>query len=503
MTIDECEMAILHHAVDETDHIQKTKIANNEDVKKLIEILEDFLRRTKCVCYGGTAINAILPEEAKFYDKSVEIPDYDFFSIRPIEHARELTQIYYKAGFTETEAKSGIHKGTYKVFVNYIPAADITLLPRQIFSAIQKDSIVVDGIHYAPPNYLRMGMFLELSRPAGDVSRWEKVLKRLTLLNKYHPMKSPYNCRLREVEEPANYGRRKQVFDTIRESLVDQGAVFFGGYAASLYSHYAKDPVAEEKPPSMDVIIENPKKSATIIAERLRSIGVKNIQVIRHPRMEDVLTEHYQIKIGKTTVLILFQPIACYNYNVITLGKHKVRVATIDTMLSFYLVFVYSGLSHFDVERILCMAQMLFDIEEENRTNQKGLLKRFSIDCYGEQGTLSTIRSEKSDKFKELKERGVQIGSNEWNEWFFKYNPAEEKETKGQTPKGQMPKGQMPKGQMPKGQTPKGETPTQSRKPYQYNLYDKPRKNRTQRKRRPLSLRSLFTGRRSRRNTFF
>jgi hypothetical protein len=66
-----------------------------------------------------------------------------------------------------------------------------------------------------------------------------------------------------------------------------------------------------------------------------------------------------------------------------------------------------------------------------------------------------------------------------------------------------MPKGQTPKGQTPKGQTPKGETPTQSRKPYQYNLYDKPRKNRTQRKRRPLSLRSLFTGRRSRRNTFF
>jgi hypothetical protein len=160
---------------------------------------------------------------------------------------------------------------------------------------------------------------------------------------------------------------------------------------------------------------------------------------------------------------------------VITLGKHKVRIATIDTMLSFYLVFVYSGQPHFDVERILCMAQMLFDIEEENRTNQKGLLKRFSIDCYGEQGTLSTIRSEKSDKFKEFKDRGVQIGSNEWNEWFFKYNPREEK----------------------------GQTHRQSRKPYQYNLYDKPLKNRTQRKRRPLSLRSLLTGRISRRNTLF
>jgi hypothetical protein len=471
MTLEECELAILHHAVDETENIQKTKIANTEDVKKMIQILEDFLRRTKCICYGGTAINNILPEEAQFYDRSVEIPDYDFFSSTPIEHARELSQIYYKAGFTETEAKSGVHKGTYKVFVTFIPVADITALPKPIFAAIQKDTIVIDGIYYAPPNYLRMGMFLELSRPAGDVSRWDKVLKRLTLLNKYHPMKVPYNCRLREPEAPTNLKRREQVFETLRETLVDQGAVFFGGYAASLYSQYTKDPVPTENPPSMDVIIENPQKAATIVKERLINIGVKNVKIIRHPAMEDVLTEHYEIKIGQTTVLILFQPIACYNYNVLTLGKHKVKVATIDTMLSFYLVFAYANQPYFDVERILCMAQMLFDIEEENRTNQKGLLKRFSIDCYGEQDTLATIRAEKSDKFKELKDKGVERDSKEWNEWFFKYSPAEEAEEK--TPRSNR----------------------SARKPY------KPRRNRTQRKRLPLSFRSFFKNRRSNRNT--
>jgi len=471
MTLEECELAILHHAVDETENIQKTKIANTEDVKKMIQILEDFLRRTKCICYGGTAINNILPEEAKFYDRSVEIPDYDFFSSTPIEHARELSQIYYKAGFTETEAKSGVHKGTYKVFVTFIPVADITALPNPIFAAIQKDAIVIDGIYYAPPNYLRMGMFLELSRPAGDVSRWDKVLKRLTLLNKYHPMKVPYNCRLREPEAPANLKRREQVFETLRDTLADQGAVFFGGYAASLYSQYTKDPVSTENPPSMDVIIENPQKAATIVKERLINIGVKNVKIIRHPAMEDVLTEHYEIKIGQTTVLILFQPIACYNYNVLTLGKHKVKVATIDTMLSFYLVFAYANQPYFDVERILCMAQMLFDIEEENRTNQKGLLKRFSIDCYGEQDTLATIRAEKSDKFKELKDKGVERDSKEWNEWFFKYSPAEEAEEK--TPRSNR----------------------SARKPY------KLRRNRTQRKRLPLSFRSFFKNRRSNRNT--
>jgi hypothetical protein len=462
MTIEECEMTLLHHAVDETEHIQKTKIANNDDVKKMIQILEDFLRRTKCICYGGQAINSLLPEEDQFYDRAVDIPDYDFFSPKPIEHARELAKIYYDAGFTETEAKSGVHKGTYKVFSNYIPVADITALPMPIFRSIQKEAVVIDGIYYAPPNYLRMGMFLELSRPAGDVSRWDKVLKRLTLLNKHRPMKAPYNCRI-DTQEPANFKRREQVFETLRETLVDQGAVFFGGYAASLYSHYTKDPAPTENPPSMDVLIENPKKAANIVKDRLHAIGVKNVKIIRHPAMEDVLTEHYQIKIGQTTVLILFQPIACYNYNVLPLGKHKVKVATIDTMLSFYLVFAYADQPYFDVERILCMAQFLFDIEQENRTNQKGLLKRFSVDCYGEQHTLTTIRAAKSDKFKEMKEKGVERDSKEWNEWFFSYSPAKEAEKKSSR---------------------------SSRKPYPY----KPRRNRTQRKRRPFSFRRFLTG---------
>lgn len=36
-------------------------------------------------------------------------------------------------------------------------------------------------------------MYLELSRPNGDITRWEKVLKRLNLLNKNYPLKAA-NC---------------------------------------------------------------------------------------------------------------------------------------------------------------------------------------------------------------------------------------------------------------------------------------------------------------------
>ena len=47
MTFDECELAVLRHAVDESDKQQSEKIANSEDVIRMIHILEDFIRKKK------------------------------------------------------------------------------------------------------------------------------------------------------------------------------------------------------------------------------------------------------------------------------------------------------------------------------------------------------------------------------------------------------------------------------------------------------------------------
>ena len=158
----EKELEILRAAVDKAERISGKQMTSSEDIKRMIEIVEDFLRKKKLICYGGTAINNILPDQDKFYDKDVEIPDYDFFSNNAMEDAIELADIYSKEGFDEVEAKSGVHKGTYKVFVNFTPVADITQLDKEIFDNLYRDSINVIGIRYASPNFLRMAMYLEL-----------------------------------------------------------------------------------------------------------------------------------------------------------------------------------------------------------------------------------------------------------------------------------------------------------------------------------------------------
>ena len=422
MTFQDCELAILRQAVDEAESSHSKDIASNEEIKRMIEILEKFLKRKRCICYGGTAINNILPKEAQFYDRDIDIPDYDFYSPTPLSDAKELADIYHDEGFLEIEAKAGVHHGTYKVYVNFIAIADITMLHPKLFDSIEKEAIKINGIQYAPPNFLRMNMFIELSRPAGDVSRWEKVLKRMTLLNKYYPLKAE-NCHnvdfQRKMESFANDAEK--IYLSVRNTFTDQGAVFLGGYATRLYSRYApkKESQIVKKIPDFDVLSEEPDKLASLVLENLKEHGFKNGKIVEHEGIEDVIPPHLEIRLGRNeTLAFIYKPIGCHSYNVLKLGDTNVKIATIDTMLNFYLAFYYSNKPYYPKDRILCMAKFLFDMENKNRLEQKGLLKRFSISCYGTQPTLESIRANKIKKFKELKDKK---GTDEYDEWFLKY----------------------------------------------------------------------------------
>jgi hypothetical protein len=420
----DCELAILRMAVDQAEDKMGKRVLNSEDVQKIIDIVEEFIKRKKEICYGGTAINNILPEEDRFYNKDVELPDYDFFSENAMDDAKELTDIYYKKGFVDVEAKSGQHHGTYKVFVNYMAVADITQMSSEIFSALKKDAISISGMLYAPPNFLRMSMYLELSRPAGDVSRWEKVLKRLTLLNKNYPI-TDIDCNnvnfQRKMENKAD---EDLIYDTVKNTLIHQGVVFFGGFANVLYSQYMPSNFRKkiEKLADFDVLSNTPEKTADIIKERLDDNGIKNVKIINHESIGEMVPEHYELKVGKDTILFIYKPIGCHSYNVLMMNGNKLKIATIDTMLSFYLAFLYANKSYYNqfIDRLLCMSTFLFDVQQKNRLSQKGLLKRFSITCYGYQPTIEEIKAEKALKYKEFRQNK---NKKSLEEWFFNYKP--------------------------------------------------------------------------------
>jgi len=427
MLFSECELAILRDAVDEAEEMNTKELVQNESTKKIIKIVEQFIIEKNLICYGGTAINNILPKDVQFYNHNVEIPDYDFYSPTAIEHAKELADLFYSLGYTEVEAKAGVHYGTYKVYVSFIPIADITYLVPQIFDAILDESIIIDGIHYAPANFLRMNIYIELSRPSGDISRWEKVFKRLKLLNQYYPIQTS-NCKAIDFQQDKHRlttTDSEDIYNLVRDSFIEQGVIFFGGYAMSVYSQYIplKKRNSIKKTPDFDVIAKDIDKCVLNIIQKLNKKGFKNVSYNKIPAMGEVIPEYIDLQINGESLAYIFKSEHCYSYNEVTIDMKIIRIATIETILSFYMGFLYSKSLNKHKERLLCMMKFLFELQNANKLEQTGLLKRFSLTCYGQEKKINDIRIEKLRKYDELKDRK---NSYEYDLWFLKYNPKED-----------------------------------------------------------------------------
>jgi hypothetical protein len=429
LTFEEKEMELLHNAVNIAEMKTGQKIKQSNDILTIIKILEDFMRRKKVVCYGGTAINNILPVTDQFYDKDVEIPDYDFFSPMALKHSKELADIYAENNYDDVEVRSGVHPETYKVFVNFIPIADITQLEPKIFKVLIKHAIRKEGIFYAPPDYLRMQMYNELSRPDGDVSRWEKVYRRLLLLNKDHPFKENPKCSqinfMRDFT--GNPELNETLYNLVKNTMINEGVVFIGGYASSLYSRYMPENQKKQLQhvPDFDVLAEDPKALAFLLKDNLEEAGFKNVKINKKPSVgDDVIITHYEIVVDEDTLCFIYEPKGCYSYNTLKVKNTTIKVATIDTMLMFLLAFLFADRPYYDHERIICMAQYLINVQAKNRLEQKGLLKRFNVNCYGKEKTIVELRSEKAAKYEELK---TDKEGKEYNKLFFKYIPIKKK----------------------------------------------------------------------------
>ena len=413
LSFEECELTILRASVDTSEKIQGRQLLQSPETKKIIRIVEGFISKHKCIVYGGTAINNILPKEDQFYDYDYELPDYDFFSPHAFELAKQLADLYASKGFDDVEAKSGVHHGTYKVFVNHMGVADITYLHPELYGSILKSAILKEKILYAPANFLRQSMFLELSRPMGDVSRWEKILKRLNLLNKHYPLVHK-KCELQRRfssrrDEPELFSITKKVF-------LEEGVVFIGGYANAMYTTYTKVPQLKNVP-DFDVLSLTPKETGAKVVRALKKAGYE-VTMEEHEPIGELVSKHYSISVDGEYIAFLYEPIACHSYNVIEEGGKPLKIGSIDTLLSYYLAFMYADRDYYDENRLLCLSSVLFKVQQENRLSQKGILKRFVLQCYGKQPTLADMREENNRLHKELKK-----GTKEYEERFLRYAP--------------------------------------------------------------------------------
>ena len=379
---------VIDHLTLESDK----KAAANPITKQSLSIVHNFLKQHPVMCYGGTAINNLLPPEDRFYDPETTVPDYDFYSKTPQEHAMFLANQLSAAGIASVEVKPGMHLGTFKVFANYEGVADITHLDKDIFDRLWDENVVVEGIHYVTPNFLRMSMYLELSRPQGDVSRWKKVYQRLLLLNKHYPLVCPME------EEPSDQEEENR--KEIETFLKKHNVVLLGITASQIH---------EGKGPKWSTPV-------TILAEPETLAKLAEGHKTEKEVGSEILPSHVDILDEKGNILVrVHETAACHSYHEMANG---IKVASIPTMLQFVFAYMYSGIDEDEITHLMCVAQRLVDLANNKEKRRYALLT--PIDCLGTQETLVDMKKHKAELYNKL---STNKSSAEFLKYFFSYNP--------------------------------------------------------------------------------
>jgi len=400
--------------------------AKNPILKNALALVEKFLKQNRVLCYGGTAINNLLPPEDRFYDPDRDIPDYDFFSETPQLHAVQLADQLTAQGYSSVEVKPGVHIGTYKVFADYNGLADISYMNETIFKKIWNEGFEKNKIHYVSPNFLRMSVYLELSRPKGFVERWKKVYNRLELLNKHYPMTCP-----KSQVELNTVHLTDDTQQKIERIMIAEDAILLGFNGADYQSSKRSNWMLP-----LDILV-TPEKRGEISKKMMDALKHDDVKKVDRPAFEELLAPHTDITNAKTgaTLIRIYETQACHSYHE---SPKRLMIASIPTLLQFFLSILYAP-KYFQEDipeqRILCTAQHLVEMANGNLPRRYKLLT--PITCLGKQSSLIDMRSERSDLYEKLSK---DKNSREFLEYFFTYTPTSLSTTQRQKVKTQLNK---------------------------------------------------------------
>jgi len=397
-------VSLARAAAAEAANYQERFAAEDTESRKIVDIMERFLRIKGRVVYGGAAINAHLPADKKFYDPALYLPDYDFMTPDPLQDCADLMAAFFREGFTDVEAKFGIHEGTYKVFVNFRAAADITYMPAEIYERVVRDSKVIVGIRYASVNFLRMNMYLELSRPSGMVSRWEKVYERLLLLNESHPLKAGQCAQALASSSDDEDNSEK---DSIIKIGIEAGAVFLSG---------AKYLVAPTKRPTdEEAVLMMSDKPDSLVETLTQSLKLK---ATKFGAMGELLPERTELRLKRRLVAVVFETVACHNYTTLD-SPAGYRLGSIDLLIQMYYAMYFADLKGYLPIRLLCVIQSLIELEYEQKVSVASKTGTLTIDdvfpktCIGHQPTMPELKKAHRDRVAEKKKdltKALRIG---------------------------------------------------------------------------------------------
>ena len=401
-TVNEIAQKRLDKAIDIAQERIDKEAASSPELRFALDIVENFLRRKKRVCYGGTAMNAQLPKKLQFYSEERDLPDYDFFTPDIHNDVEELVAEFKKAGFEDVKNRVGMHEGTRKILVNFVAVADMTEMESNVYNSIFRRAVVLKGIHYTDPDVLRMMMYLELSRPKGDVSRWSKVYERLTLINTAFPMKK---CK-KEERKPRKIPF--QVRDLLHNYCIEKGRILAGARLEKVYykSLRARKNQQWETREGGAVVFFSPdiKKDAIDLRQKL---GFRGIEINYYQAYGEIVPARLVLKFFKLPIALLVQDTACHAHNSMkTKDGRTVLIATLDTLITLYLSLAIFTNDENDIFgfSLMCAVERFIDVNSQiQKARTEKQFPAFPLECVGYQKGYPTLLREKVARIAEEK----------------------------------------------------------------------------------------------------
>jgi hypothetical protein len=448
-SIDESEKVLekIDDIVAEADAISSEKLKpTKHDLRKMYEIVRDFVIEKKRKIYGGFAISKLIesvnPEDKLYKDDDVKSWDIDFYSPNPISDAKEIANRLYAQGFLYIHAREAQHDETYKVWAETNDCADITYVPANIYGNIPFK--IIDGYHITGHQFMMIDSFRVITDPMASYFRLDKTFTRLCKMLQYHAM--PRNDSPLKIVDPTP--PLDVAFRAVHDFLIStETTIAVGMY---IYNHLVNESKINTDPEKSKYInfrnvnyyeiistdYKNDARNLILLLKEKFSHSDKIKYVERYPWFQYL---GYSVDIfydGTINCKMYSNNSRCVPYNTVNAmyfnnksyekSNRTVKIGTFATGILFGLIGIMRAKTNKESMLMNIYYQLISHMTDMKnyylKTNNKtifddGLFKEFSPKCIGITNTAAMERVIRIDeKMKKSKK------------FSWSYNPASEKD---------------------------------------------------------------------------
>jgi len=383
----------------------------------------NFIKKNKKIIYGGYAQNLLInnknPKDTFYkelygiYYNWPDIADIEFYSPDPILDIYNLTNELHKLNYKYIECKEGIHKGTFKIFVNFINYCDITYMPTFIYNKLP--FINVKDIKCVHPHYMLIDTYRVIVDPLTSYFRLDKSINRFQILIKYYPINNTYN----KIISNNNIDNNNIIKYIIKKIIYKSKLIVIGLYG---YNYYIKKILKKNiiDVSYLELISNNINNDAKYIYKKLVN-KYKNIKIKEYFPFFEYMDRRIEYYYNDNLILKLYSNnyrCIIYNYSL----KKYTYFGTFSLIYLYFLINYYYYLinNKNNIAKFIykLLGNMIFARDKYlNKKNitiiDKSPFQYFTVKCFGlaidiqREYRLSIVTKGNKPKFKYVPQKKI------------------------------------------------------------------------------------------------